>query len=278
MAETASPLARLCSNLDALQGRISAAAARSPRAPEHTMLLPVTKGRDPRVFDLLLEAGHREIGENRVLDARKRRADAPEGLVWHGIGHLQRNKVAVALETFDVFHALDSARLMDTIAPRLAARGRPWQVYLQVNAAEDSAKGGFPVDEALDALRALALAPGFEVLGFMTMAALGSSEGEVRRTFRTLAHLRDEAVRLGIGVRPPDGLSMGMSSDFEIAVEEGATLVRVGTAVFEGVLTSGVPGAPMVDPHARSEPPEPAAPANPFPAPPEEPRSPRESS
>lgn len=240
-----SPRIRLQANLQGLHERIEAARRRGPHAAEHTELIVVTKSQEPQIYAPLVAAGVRAIGENRVQAASARRPGAPPELIWHGIGHLQRNKAALAVATFDVFHALDSLRLAERLDGVLAEAGRSWPVYLQVNAAEDPAKGGWRPTEALGALEALASLRHLTPIGFMTMGAQAAQVSDLRRTFRTLREVRDEAVRRGVGDTAPSGLSMGMSSDFEIAIEEGATAVRVGRAVFAGVSMSDVsaPGA-----------------------------------
>jgi pyridoxal phosphate enzyme (YggS family) len=215
-------------------------------------LVVVTKAAPPTVFAQLRALGVVDVGENRVQAALLRRPTAPPGLVWHGIGHLQRNKVEQAVEVFDVFHALDSLRLAERLAAVLAGRGRRWPVYVQVNAARDPAKGGFEVEEVPAALARLAGLPALEVRGFMTMARLGSSEAEARAAFRTLREVRDAAVRAAPLPEAPSGLSMGMSEDFAWAVAEGATVVRVGSAIFEGVLDAGPPAGQDLLPEGRS--------------------------
>lgn len=237
--------ARIRSNVEALRARIDAASARGAHAADDVTLMVVTKSQPPPIFGPLAAAGVVDIGENRVQSAAARRPEAPAGLVWHGIGPLQRNKARTALATFDVFHALDGMRLADRLESLLAPDGRIWPVYLQVNAAGDEAKSGLAPAEALDAVAALAERPHLALQGFMTMGRLGASEEDLRATFCTLREIRDEAVRRGRGPAAPHGLSMGMSDDFEIAVEEGATVVRVGRAVFRGVdnHAASVPGA-----------------------------------
>jgi pyridoxal phosphate enzyme (YggS family) len=215
-------------------------------------LVVVTKAAPPTAFRLLADLGVTDVGESRVQAALERRPRAPGGLVWHGIGHLQRNKAHRAVEVFDVFHALDSIRLAERLEEVLGRRGRRWPIYLQVNAADDPAKGGFEAEEVRDALGRLADLPHLEVLGFMTLARLGGDEAETRRAFRALAEVRDEAVRGAALPRPPSGLSMGMSADFEWAVEEGATVVRVGSAIFEGVLDATPPAGQDLQPEGRS--------------------------
>ena len=138
---------------------------------------------------------------------------------------------------FAVFHALDSPRLADELEEALARgpAGRTWPVYLQVNAARDPAKGGVPPEDALAFWRLVGDHPRLQAVGFMTMAAENVSEPEVRAAFRTLREIRDDAARSGAGRVPPSGLSMGMSDDFEVAVEEGATVVRLGRSVWGGI-------------------------------------------
>jgi pyridoxal phosphate enzyme (YggS family) len=231
-------------NLDRIHARIRAARDRGPAPAAHTDLVVVTKSIDAGLFGPLAAAGVRDVGENRVQSAAERRPLGPKEWTWHGIGHLQRNKARTALATFDLFHALDSERLAGHLDRLLDGTDRRWPVFLQVNAAEDPAKGGFFPDAALDALRAVARLPHLEPRGFMTMARLGASEGDLRATFRTLRQIRDDALGLGLGEAPVTGLSMGMSDDFEVAVEEGSTLVRVGRAVFDGVSKDTAPVSP----------------------------------
>ena len=226
---------RLRQNLDALQQRVDAARARGPHSASAVELLVITKSAPIWLFPHLEAAGVAAVGENRVQAAAERREASPPRWTWHGIGHLQRNKAALAVRTFDVFHALDSDRLANRLEAVLTEAGRVWPVYVQVNAAEDPAKSGVEPDEALAFLERVLAHDHLDVQGFMTMARLGAAEDDVRATFSTLRAVRDEAVRRGIGASPPSGLSMGMTDDFETAIEEGATIVRVGRAVFEGV-------------------------------------------
>jgi pyridoxal phosphate enzyme (YggS family) len=228
-------LLRLRANLAGLARRVEAARRRAPHAAPAVQILPVTKSCPPRLFPLLAAAGVAEVAENRVQAAEERRPQAPRGWRWHGIGHLQRNKARRAVALFDVFHALDSLALARHLDSVLASGNRPWPVYIQVNAAEDPRKGGIAPAETAPFVKALADLPHLAPLGFMTMARIGADPAESRAAFRTLREVRDEVVRQGLGSPPPAGLSMGMSADFEAAVEEGATIVRVGSAVFEGL-------------------------------------------
>jgi pyridoxal phosphate enzyme (YggS family) len=222
-------------NLTDVRQRIEAARRRGPHAAAHVELVVVTKSVPRSLFSALSAAGVRDVGENRVQAAGERRPGSPGGWTWHGIGHLQTNKSAKAVEVFDVFHALDSPRLAERLEVVLERSGRRWPVYVQVNAAGDPRKGGVSPEDSTPFAMRLAASPTLRVLGFMTMAREDADEAESRAAFRTLRELRDRAVAAWPGDAPPTGLSMGMTDDFEWAVEEGATVVRVGRAVFEGV-------------------------------------------
>lgn len=239
--QTSTTHTRLAQNLEGLRSRIEAARSRSDVATAEVRLVVVTKSAPPHLFGPLADVGVTDVGENRVQAAVARRPLAPPSLVWHGIGHLQRNKARDAVGIFDVFHALDSRRLAERLdqvvkgTPDGGRRERRWPVYLQVNAASDPDKGGVVPEEALSFVKDLAAMPHLSCRGLMTMGRLGADEAETREAFRTLRLLRDDLVSAGVGAVPPAELSMGMSGDFEWAVEEGATIVRIGSAVFEGV-------------------------------------------
>jgi hypothetical protein len=231
----ASGVERLRGNLGGVYERIAAARARGGHAAPTVDLCVVTKAAPADAFHLLRRLGEKHVGENRVQDAVSKREGAPVGLVWHGIGHLQTNKAKKAVGVFDVFHALDRLPLAEALEPLLAAAGRTWPVYLQVNAARDPRKGGVPPEEALGFLRDLERFPHLQPVGWMTMAKEDEPGERARPCFAALREVRDEALRRGLGRVPPAGLSMGMSEDFEVAVEEGATIVRVGRACWQGV-------------------------------------------
>jgi pyridoxal phosphate enzyme (YggS family) len=235
-------VAALAERLAGVRERIEAARRRGAGAGESVALVAVTNSVSPAWITALGHAGVEDVGENRVQAALARRSKVPGTLRWHGIGHLQRNKAADAVSVFDVFHALDSVRLAERLEEVLAAReAAPWPVYLQVNASGEAQKEGVPPDQAHALLERASRLPHLRVLGWMTMAPLGGTEAEVRATFRTLRDVRDEALRRVLGLQPASGLSMGMSDDFEWAVEEGATVVRLGRVLFEGVAPA--PGA-----------------------------------
>jgi PLP dependent protein len=228
-------LPRLLANLAMLRQGIEEARRSSPVAAPRVDLLVVTKSIPTTWLASVAAAGITDVAENRVQAAQERRPAGPAGLRWHLIGHLQRNKAARAVQLFDAFHALDSLALAREIASVRAGNPSPWPVYLQVNAADDPRKGGIAPSEVPPFVKALADIPEVRPVGFMTMGRQGSSEREARDAFRTLREVRDDVVRTGRLPHPPTGLSMGMSDDHLWAVAEGATVVRLGSAVFAGL-------------------------------------------
>jgi hypothetical protein len=211
--------------------RIERAKARAGRGDAVT-LVAVTKTHPPDVVRAALAAGVADVGENRVQELEQKVAEVGRGAVrWHLIGHLQRNKVAKAVPLFDLVHSVDSLRLAEALSAEAVKRGTPVRALVEVNSAGEETKGGFPADQAVDAVGRIAALPGIELLGMMTMAPFTGDERVVRRAFSATRRLAEEAARQVPGFRAQH-LSMGMSNDFEVAVEEGATLVRVGSSLF----------------------------------------------
>ena len=228
---------RVRANVAAIRERIARAAGRAGRNPAEIDLLPITKAVGPEETAALIEAGVTEVGENRVLDAlekSERMGPAAEKLRWQMVGHLQTNKVRKALTLFDGMHSLDSVRLAEAIEKEMAAR-RPdedFPVYVEVNTTEEDAKTGASAEETREILSKLADCPHVIPVGLMTMGPLTGDAEKARGCFR---RLRDLLAELRAADLAPEGcvsLSMGMSGDFEVAVEEGSSVVRVGTAVF----------------------------------------------
>jgi len=217
-------------HLREVRGRIAAAVRRGGHAQD-VLTIAVTKTHGPDAVNAAWEAGVRDVGENKVHEAiDKRRAvhgDAT-AMRWHLIGHLQRNKVKY-LDQFTLLHALDSTRLADAVHEFGQRRGAPVSVLLQVNVAGEVTKGGYEpgeIEREAERLRAL---DGLRVLGVMTMAPFDAGEALLRRVFGAARDVRDVLLRMG---HPARELSMGMSGDYEVAVEEGATIVRLGTVLF----------------------------------------------
>jgi hypothetical protein len=212
-------------NIQEVERRIASAAERADRSPDEITIVAVTKGVEPRDIRIAVEAGIRHVGENRVKDAKKKTACSfPAELrpTWHMVGHLQTNKVKTAVEIFDIIHSIDSVKLAESVSKRAQ---NLFPVLLQVNISGEESKSGFSMTELPKATEEIASLPNLEVKGLMTIAPFVRDPEEVRPIFRRLRQLRDS---LGL-----EHLSMGMSDDFEIAVEEGATLLRIGRAIFK---------------------------------------------
>ena len=219
----------IAERIAAVQQRIEAACRRAGRDPAEVMLVAVSKTHDLPTLREAASAGLRTFGENRVQEfVPKARAARAEGLAleWHFIGHLQRNKVRDALPYIDLLHSLDSARLAEEIERRTpeARPGRPLPCYVEVNIAGEVQKGGVTPEELPALLEVARASEALAVLGLMTVAPRVVDPEATRPTF---VRLRELAATHGLA-----GLSMGMTDDFEVAIEEGATVVRVGRAIF----------------------------------------------
>jgi len=217
---------RLEPRLRDVERRIAAAAGRAGRSPDEITLVAVTKGLTPQAIEAAVEAGIRHIGENRVQEASIKVARlSAAGLrpIWHMVGHLQRNKAKTAVEVFDIIHSVDSLRLAEALN---AAAASTLPVLLQVNVSGEATKGGFPLAQLGTAAPEIGRLPNLTVKGLMTIAPMAGDPEEIRPVFRRLRQARDS---LGL-----EHLSMGMTDDFEVAIEEGATMVRIGRAIFGG--------------------------------------------
>ncbi len=227
----------IADNLAQIRGRIADAAERSGRQPDAVKLVAVTKYVDAATAHLLVEAGVNDLGESRPQQLwRKAEAmrDLPQ-IRWHLIGHLQRNKVRQTLPIVELIHSVDSQRLLGEIDRESEKLGRRARVLLEVNISGDETKHGFAAGELPAVLTQLAAHKHVEILGLMAMAHLEGGPAVARRDFAAMRELRD---RLAAGAPPNvrlDELSLGMSADFEEAILEGATIVRVGSALVEGV-------------------------------------------
>ncbi len=226
-------MTEIAANLTAVQGRIAAAAARAGRDPAAVRLVLVTKTVPPERVAEAIAAGARDLGENKVQEGlRKAEALAGQPVRWSMIGHLQSNKARDVLRFAHEVQSVDRLSLAAALERRLQQEGRGLDVLVQVNTSAEASKFGLAPGEVPAFLRDLTAFPALRPRGFMTLATFTPEEAEVRRCFRVLRSIRDRAVQ-----EAPQGpalaqLSMGMSGDFEWAVEEGATIVRVGQAVF----------------------------------------------
>lgn len=220
----------LTERIEQVRLRIGAAAARVGRRAEEVRLIGATKKVPPEVLREALKAGLSCFGENRVQEGKAKVMLLPPSCEWHFIGALQTNKVRDAVEFFSWIHSVDRAALVEELDKRTRARGRRVKVLIEVNVGGEASKSGAAPEEAATLARLANGCPLLEVVGLMTVAPYREEAEEVRVFFRHLRELRD-ACEEETGLRLPE-LSMGMSGDFEVAVEEGATMVRVGTAIF----------------------------------------------
>ena len=213
---------------------VSDAARSSGRQPEDVTVVAVTKTVDRDAIDAAYALGLRHFGENRVQDARRKLAEPlPAGAELHLIGQLQSNKVRPAITLFDIIESVDRMSLIDALEREAERRGEPVSVLLQVNIAREPQKAGCMSDSASDLMERLVRSPWLQPRGLMTMAPLVADAEETRPVFSNLRALRDELQREQPAANL-NTLSMGMSDDFRVAVEEGATSVRIGRAIFGG--------------------------------------------
>ena len=211
---------------DRLLGRLRATAEANGHDPGRLRIVAVTKGWPVEVARAAFDAGLTMLGESRVQEAEPKVAAIP-GAEWHLVGRLQSNKARRAVRAFEVIHSVDSAKLLGVLRSHAADEGRDPRLLLQVNLTGEAAKAGMSPDELLGIGPALAGAP---IIGLMTIARMEATDAEARATFRRLRELRDQVEQAsGIGLAE---LSMGMSGDAEAAAAEGATVVRIGTALF----------------------------------------------
>lgn len=227
-------------NLNEVQSRIDAACLRSGRSPESIKLVLSTKYVDAGVIRLLYQLGISDVGENRVQDTQQKQellSDLP--IRWHMFGHLQRNKVKKALKLFELMHSVDSVALTEEISEASLGVGKRMKVLVEVNVSGEPQKYGLKPEETIPFLKEISPMQGLQVLGLMTMTPLMDIDNVdtklCRGIFRGLKQLSEDIEKSHIENIKMDYLSMGMTQDFEIAVEEGSNLLRIGSAVFRGI-------------------------------------------
>ena len=206
------------------------AAERAGRVSGSIRLLAVTKGFPAAAVREAMALGLRDFGESRVQEADSKISEIGPGPRWHLVGHLQTNKARRAVQLFEEIHSVDSERLAEELARRAAAEERAPVCWIEVNTSGDPSKFGVPPERAPELMRAVAAMEPLRLAGLMTIGPLHGGPDGARASFRALAALRSQGVERGWLPRDA-GLSMGMSDDFEIAIEEGATVVRIGSAL-----------------------------------------------
>ena len=231
--------------VEQVRTRIEAACARAGRSPKDVDIVAVAKTFGPEAVVEAVAAGLRLIGESKVQEAKQKIPLCPGGLEWHMVGHLQRNKVRDAVELFSMIHSIDSMRLMEAVNSACEEAGKVMPVLLEVNVSGEASKFGLTPADVPDVLGKCGKLMNVSVVGIMTIAPFAEDPEDVRQYYKRLRELRDEwRGKTGFGL---EELSMGMSNDFEMAVEEGATLVRLGTVLF-GERAKDIRGQTTEDP------------------------------
>lgn len=222
----------LSDNLEKVKERVKLAAIRANRNPDDVMLIAVSKTKPAEAVKEVYDCGIRDFGENKVQEICMKKEILPEDINWHMIGHLQRNKVKMVIDKACLIHSVDSIRLAKQISEEAVKKNITVQILLEVNVAEEESKYGFSTEETEVVLREIAAMPNILVRGLMTSAPYTENSEENRQFFRTLKQLCVDLKAKNIDNTSMDYLSMGMTGDFEVAIEEGATHIRVGTAIF----------------------------------------------
>ena len=225
-------MSQLPERIVAVERRIAEAAARAGRSAEEVRLIAVTKTVPVERIREAIAAGLTRFGENRVQEALPKIDAIGADVEWHLIGHLQRNKARRAVERFDWIHSIDSVRLLQRVDRIATELGRSPRLLVQVNTSGEPSKFGVAPEQVTAILEAAAGCETVTIDGLMTIGPLTDDREAIRRAFRLLRTLAEEARGLGSPRVPMTHLSMGMTADFEIAIEEGATMVRVGSAIF----------------------------------------------
>lgn len=222
----------IAENLHHVQENIRKACERASRNPEEVTLIAVSKTKPVSMLKEAYDEGVRTFGENKVQEIMEKYDQLPEDIHWHMIGHLQRNKVKYIADKVTMIHSLDSMRLAETIEQEAAKHNRMIPVLIEVNVAMEESKFGISVEEVLPFVQELAKFSHLQVMGLMTIAPYVENPEENRMIFRKLKKLSVDIREKNINNINMSVLSMGMTGDYQVAIEEGATMVRVGTGIF----------------------------------------------
>lgn len=219
-------------NLEEVEKKIQGALKRAGRSREEVTLIAVSKTKPVSMLREVYDAGVRCFGENKVQELTEKWEQLPQDIRWHMIGHLQRNKVKYIVDKVELIHSVDSLRLAETIEQEATKKGVTVNILLEVNVANEESKFGLGVDEVLPLVEKIAKFPHLRMKGLMTIAPYVENVEENRSVFRTLQKLSVDIAEKNIDNVSVEILSMGMTNDYEVAIEEGATMVRVGTGIF----------------------------------------------
>lgn len=222
----------LASNLQEVERKILEACEKAGRAREDITLIAVSKTKPVPMLKEIYDLGIRDFGENKVQELTDKAPQLPVDLRWHMIGHLQRNKVKQVIDKAVLIHSVDSVRLAKAIEAEAAKRDIIVQILLEVNVAEEDSKFGLKVNEVLPAIEEIAAMPHVRIKGLMTIAPFVENPEENRTVFAQLQKLSVDIAEKNIDNVSVDILSMGMTNDYQVAIEEGATMIRVGTGIF----------------------------------------------
>ena len=218
--------------LEEVRERVNAACLRAGRDPKSVTLIAVSKTKPAQAVQEAYEAGARDFGENKVQEILQKQPALPQDIRWHMIGHLQRNKVHQVIGKAVLIHAVDSLRLAEQIEQEAAKRNLDVDVLLEINVAKEESKYGFFLEDAEEAIRRISALPHVHIKGLMTIAPFVENPEENRGIFQKLYQFSVDINDKNIDNVTMGVLSMGMTGDYEVAVEEGATMVRVGTGIF----------------------------------------------
>ena len=219
-------------NISMIQQRIAAAAARAGRDPGGIQLMAVSKTVPPERIREAMAAGLKLFGENYVQEAREKIPGIGHSVQWHMIGHLQTNKAKYVVNLFDWIHSVDRLELARELDKKAGQNNRKLNVLIEVNVSGEESKSGVESMQALELVRQISVLPNLSVRGLMTMPPYSDNPETSRPYFKALRKLRDDITHAAIPGVQMDELSMGMTDDFEVAIEEGATILRVGRAIF----------------------------------------------
>ena len=222
----------IAANITKIRQRIAAAAARCNRSADTIKLLAVTKTVLPEYISRAIDAGITSLGENYVQEAKEKIAVLGSRAQWHMIGHLQTNKAKYAVNLFDWVHSVDRIDLAEELNKRCRKASKKMNILIEVNVSGEKTKNGIPAEAAIPLIQHISTLESLAVCGLMTMAPYSDHPGHSRPYFTGLRNLRDQIIRADIDGVEMNELSMGMTDDFEIAIEEGATIIRIGRAIF----------------------------------------------